>query len=143
VTEVVDPIQATGLDFVFDGEDSAADSEFGFGALVPPASFDGPAAPIHCRRPMVLAEASPAGSAPLEWTCSCGFRKDTAPALTLHPLDGVWLAAARLESLQWEIDAAQESLAKAVKAAAAQGAERTALRTAAGLTEAELEAVLR
>jgi hypothetical protein len=142
VTEVVDPIQATALHSVFDGEGSAADSAFGFGAMAPaPESFEGPAAPIHCRRPMILAEAT--ASANLEWTCACGFRKDTAPALTFHPLDGVWLAAARLESLQWELDAAQGALAKAVRAAAAQGTERTALRTAAGLTEAELEAVLR
>jgi hypothetical protein len=144
VTEVVAPSQATGLHSVFDSEGSAADSAFGLGAMAPaPESFDGPAAPIHCRRPMILAEATASGSTNLEWTCACGFRKDTAPALTFHPLDGVWLAAARLESLQWELDAAQEALAKTVRTAAAQGAERTALRTAAGLTEAELEAVLR
>ncbi|GLB67995.1 hypothetical protein [Arthrobacter mangrovi] len=143
MTEVVDPIQATGLQSVFDGQGSAAETAFQFAAMAPSAeSFDGPAAPIHCRRPMILAEAAASGSTNLEWTCACGFRKDTAPALTLHPLDGVWLAAARLESLQWELDAAQQALGKAVRAAAAQGAERTALRTAAGLTEAELEAVL-
>jgi hypothetical protein len=144
VAEVVDPVQATGLHSVFTGEGSAADSAFGFGAMAPaPESFEGPAAPIHCRRPMILAEATASASTDLEWTCACGFRKDTAPALTFHPLDGVWLAAARLESLQWELDAAQGALAKAVRAAAALGTERTALRTAAGLTEAELEAVLR
>jgi hypothetical protein len=144
VTEVAEPIEATGLKFVFGGEGSTADSVLGVGTLAPaPGSSDGPAAPIHCRRPMVLAEAMPYGSTGLEWTCACGFRKDTTPALALHPLDGVWLAAALLESLQWELDAAQEALAKAVRTAAAQGAERTALRTAAGLTEAELETVLR
>ncbi|WP_336715760.1 hypothetical protein [Arthrobacter sp. USHLN218] len=144
MTEVVDPIQVTGLQSVFDGEGSAADTAFGLAAMAPaPESFDGPAAPIHCRRPMTLAEAGASGSTELEWSCACGFRKDTAPALTFHPLDSVWLAAARLESLQWELDAAQEALANAVRAAAAQGAERTALRTAAGFTAAELEAVLR
>jgi len=58
-------------------------------------------------------------------------------------LDRVWLAAARLESLQWEMDSARETLAAVLRRAAASGASLAALGAAAGMTRAELEAVLR
>jgi hypothetical protein len=144
LTEVVEPIQATGLEFTFDVAGSA-DSALGTGAALPGPGLspDVPAAPIHCRRPMILVETPADRTAALEWACECGFRKDSGPAGTLHPLDTVWLAAARLESLQWELDAAYQSLGKTIRAAAAHGADPSALRSAAGLTEAEFQAVLR
>lgn len=67
-----------------------------------------------------------------EWICTCGFRQDAAPAV--DPLAAVRAAAGRLESLQWEMDAAEAAFNAAVRNASRAGAEREALRLAAGLT---------
>jgi hypothetical protein len=55
----------------------------------------------------------------------------------------VRLAAARQESLQWELDAAQLTLVEAIRNAAAAGAASSALCLAADMTESELEDVLK
>lgn len=82
------------------------------------------------------------GWAPLElgsseWSCACGYRMDSRPAG--DPLDAVRLASARVESLEWELDAAQEAFANAVRSASRLGAAPAALSKAAGLTEPELQ----
>ncbi|SDQ29289.1 hypothetical protein [Arthrobacter crystallopoietes] len=58
-------------------------------------------------------------------------------------LGAVRLAAARQESLQWELDAAQLALVEAIRNAAAAGAAVSALCLAADMTESELEDVLK
>jgi hypothetical protein len=55
----------------------------------------------------------------------------------------VRLAAAKLESLQWELDAAQLALDRAIRNAAAAGADTCGLCMAADMTETELEDVLK
>jgi hypothetical protein len=50
--------------------------------------------------------------------------------------------SARLETVQWELDHAQELLAEAVRKAARFGATPGALREAANLEDAELDALL-
>jgi hypothetical protein len=54
----------------------------------------------------------------------------------------VWRTSSRLESMQWELDTAQESLRQTVRKAFAAGAANDELCTAANLTPAELAAVL-
>ena len=76
-----------------------------------------------------------------EWTCTCGFRQDAVPAV--DPLAAVRAASGRLESLQWEMDAAENAFNSAIRSAAAAGAERESLRLAASLTPAELADILR
>ncbi|KRE80287.1 hypothetical protein ASG71_04635 [Arthrobacter sp. Soil763] len=76
-----------------------------------------------------------------EWICTCGFRMDAAPAV--DPLAAVRAAAGRLESLQWEMDAAEAAFNAAVRNASRAGAEREALRLAAGLTADGLADVIR
>lgn len=77
-----------------------------------------------------------------------------APELEPHPgvaaaaageddvLSLVWRAGSRLESTQWELDNAQESLRQAVRIASAAGIAREELCEAANLTAEELSAVL-
>ena len=48
-----------------------------------------------------------------EWACPCGFRLDAGVAD--DPLLAVRTASARVESLQWELDAAQERLEQALR----------------------------
>jgi hypothetical protein len=64
--------------------------------------------------------------------------------LTQRPpaLEAVQLASARVESLRWELDAAQERFANAVRSASKLGAGRGVLSRAAGLTVQELQEVL-
>ena len=57
-------------------------------------------------------------------------------------LSEVWRTSSHLESMQWELDSAQESLRHAVRNASAAGVARDELCTAANLTADELTAVL-
>jgi hypothetical protein len=57
-------------------------------------------------------------------------------------LPEVWRAGSYLESIQWELDAAQESLSRAVLKAAASGADHGQLCKAANITREELEDIL-
>ena len=75
-----------------------------------------------------------------EWACPCGFRLDAGVAD--DPLLAVRTASARVESLQWELDAAQERLEQALRTAASLGAGRAALGLAAGLPAAEIAELL-
>ena len=54
----------------------------------------------------------------------------------------VWRTSSRLESMQWELDTAQESLRQAVRKASAAGVADGELCAAANLTPDELTAVL-
>jgi hypothetical protein len=102
---------------------------------------------MHCGVEMTAAPVPIAslGWAPLElgsseWSCACGYRMDGGPAG--DPLEAVRLASARVESIQWELDAAQEGFANAVRSASRLGAAPDALSDAAGLTELELREFL-
>ncbi|WP_285319288.1 hypothetical protein [Pseudarthrobacter sp. lyk4-40-TYG-27] len=106
-----------------------------------------PAAPMHCGAEMTASPVPIAslGWAPLElgsseWSCACGYRLDSEPAG--DPLEAVRLASARVESIQWELDAAQEGFANAVRGASRLGAAPDALSDAAGLTQLELREFL-
>ena len=57
-------------------------------------------------------------------------------------LSEVWRASSHLESMQWELDNAHESLRQAVRKASAEGVAHPELCTAANLTRDELAAVL-
>ena len=112
-----------------------------------PVDLDEPAAPFHCGVAMTAGPVPIAslGWAPLElasseWSCTCGYTMDSAPAG--DPLESVRLASARVESLQWELDTAQEQFENAVRSASKRGAEGEALGRAAGLSAAELQDVL-
>ena len=105
------------------------------------------AAPQHCGGTMVKRKASLdsllwgfqlPGSA--EWICPCGFRQDAAAAG--EPLHAVRTAAARVESLQWELDAAKDELLSALRTAAANGSTSTELIEAAGLPDDEFARLL-
>lgn len=104
--------------------------------------------PLHCGSAMAMSP-GPDASLPWaqfhsglgEWVCPCGFRQDAAPAA--DPLAAVRAASGRLESLEWEMDAAQAALATAVRAAAAAGAESPGLGVAAGLSAEALQDILR
>ncbi|MEV8040593.1 hypothetical protein [Arthrobacter sp. NPDC080082] len=104
-------------------------------------------APSHCGAEMTMSP-DPDASLPWaqfhtglgEWVCPCGFRQDVAPVA--DPLAAVRAASGRLESLQWEMDAAQAALATAVRAADQAGAERSSLGVAAAISAAELEDML-
>ncbi|WP_200830423.1 hypothetical protein [Arthrobacter sp. SLBN-122] len=54
----------------------------------------------------------------------------------------VRLASARVESLQWELDAAQERFGSVLRNAAELGVGHDALSRAAGLTVEELQDIL-
>lgn len=106
-----------------------------------------PAAPFHCGVAMTAAPVPIAslGWAPLElgsaeWACGCGYRIDGVP--DGDPLEAVQLASARVESLQWELDAAQEQFEQVVQSAARLGAGQEDLGRAAGLTAGELRDIL-
>lgn len=58
------------------------------------------------------------------------------------PLSGVWRTSSYLESVQWELDAACESLKEAVQQATGSGGDYGALLQAANMTSQELEAAL-
>lgn len=57
-------------------------------------------------------------------------------------LSVVWRASSLVESMQWELDNAQESLRQAVRAASTAGIAQDELCSAANLTAEELTAVL-
>jgi len=57
-------------------------------------------------------------------------------------LADVWRTSSHLESMQWELDSAQESLRQAVRNASAAGVARDELCAAANLTADELTVVL-
>jgi len=112
-----------------------------------PVLREEPAAPFHCG---VAMKAGPVpiaslGWAPLElgsseWSCTCGYTMNGGQAG--DPLEAVRLASARVESLQWELDAAQQRFESAVRGASRLGAGHEALGRAAGLTAWELQDVL-
>ncbi len=65
-----------------------------------------------------------------------------APAEAGGWMKAVALASAKLEQLQWELDAAEEDLCAALRGASASSVSASALAKAAGLTAGELEAYL-
>lgn len=78
---------------------------------------------------------------------SYGFTADPAEASGAPSEAGEWmkavaLASAKLEQLQWELDAAEEDLCAALRGASASSVNASALARAAGLTAGELEAYL-
>ncbi|MDQ0118010.1 hypothetical protein J2T22_001187 [Pseudarthrobacter defluvii] len=113
----------------------------------PAMDLGGPAAPFHCGVAMTSGPVPIAslGWAPLElgaseWSCTCGYTEGSSPAG--DPLEAVRLASARVESLQWELDAAQEQFGNAVRNASKHGAGEGALGRAAGLSAVELREFL-
>ena len=107
------------------------------------APFDADGTPMHCGAKMTSTP-SPTTLLPWaqfhtgegEWVCTCGFRRPADSSS--DPLAAVRAAGARLESLQWEIDAAEASLAAAVRSATEAGVEAKALMLETGLTSIEL-----
>ena len=106
-----------------------------------------PSAPFHCGVAMtsnpVLVPSLSWASTELdckEWACGCGYKLDVG--ITADSMEAVRLESAMLESLQWEMDAAQERFESAVRAAARLGANAEALGKAAGLTSEELQDIL-
>ena len=121
-----------------------------FAPCGPPSDDPVTVAPVHCGTVMALGYV-PSGPrlpwameepAQAEWACRCGFRMAAATTEATDPLRAVRLMSARLETVQWELDHAQELLAEAVRKAARFGATPGALREAANMEEAELEALL-
>lgn len=74
----------------------------------------------------------------LVWQCQCGFRLDPQP----DPREGVWAAAAAVETCQWEMDHAVQQLHKALRAASAKGATDELLAASAQLPLSELQMIL-
>ena len=73
--------------------------------------------------------------------------EDAAPAFDPEPAPGdvlsaVWRTSSYVETVQWELDSAQESLLQAVHRAAMAGVAHDELCTAANLTSEELAAAL-
>ncbi len=108
---------------------------------------DDPAAPFHCgaamrSTPVPVPSLSWASTEldSREWPCACGFGLEGG--ITADSLETVRLESAMLESLQWEMDAAQERFENAVRAASRLGAAPEALGKAAGLTAEELQEIL-
>ncbi|MDP9986404.1 MULTISPECIES: hypothetical protein [Arthrobacter] len=106
-----------------------------------------PAAPFHCGTAMssipVPVPSLSWASTELdsrEWACACGFKMDVG--ITADSMEAVRLESAMLESLQWEMDAAQERFENAVRAASRLGAAPEALGKAAGLAVEELQEIL-
>ncbi|MFC9769911.1 MULTISPECIES: hypothetical protein [unclassified Pseudarthrobacter] len=78
---------------------------------------------------------------------SYGFTTDPveesdAPSEAGGWMKAVALASAKLEQLQWELDAAEEDLCAALRGASASSVSASALARTAGLTAGELEAYL-
>ncbi|WOH18504.1 hypothetical protein IRJ34_19485 [Paenarthrobacter sp. GOM3] len=65
-----------------------------------------------------------------------------APLRRTMLLDDVWAASARVESLQWEMDGAEDSLLRAMRSAAAAGAQLPDLAIASGLGFADIERLM-
>ncbi|MFC4395162.1 hypothetical protein [Arthrobacter sedimenti] len=137
--------QESGVPIVLDHPTGLPDSSF-----APARSdrgLDDPAAPFHCgaamrSTPVPVPSLSWASTEldSREWTCACGFRIDVG--ITADSMEAVRLESAMLESLQWEMDAAQERFENAVRAASRLGAAPEALGKAAGLTAEELQEIL-
>ena len=137
MTEVLEPVRT-------------ASNEFGPGMFLEERPAECLGAPLHCGTSMTLASApilprlpwaaDEPGSA--EWACACGFRMAAATTEETDPLNAVRLMSARMESLQWELDHAQELLAEAVRKAIRCGAAPDALRNAANMDDAELHGLL-
>lgn len=144
MTAVLEP-QAPGTPSLDGGQ--AEPLTAGTAPSVAGLTLDDPAAPFHCGMAMAstpvpvpsLSWASPELDSK-EWTCACGFRLDVG--LTADSMESVRLASAMVESLQWEMDAAQERFENAVRTAARLGAGPEALGKAAGLTAGELQDIL-
>lgn len=108
---------------------------------VDPLDADG--TPMHCGAKMTSTP-SPTTVLPWaqfhtgqgEWVCTCGFRRPADSSS--DPLAAVRAAGARLESLQWEIDAAEAALAAAVRTATEAGVDAKSLMLETGLTSIEL-----
>jgi hypothetical protein len=64
------------------------------------------------------------------------------PAASEDFLAAVWRTSSYLETVQWELDAAHESLRQAVQQASGYGVDRGALLQAANMTPEELAALL-
>ncbi|NUP58611.1 MAG: hypothetical protein HOQ06_03935 [Pseudarthrobacter sp.] len=77
---------------------------------------------------------------------AAGF-EDADPLFDPEPAPGdllsaVWRTSSYLETVQWELDSAQQSLVQAVRKAAVAGASQDELCAAANLTPEELRAAL-
>ncbi|WP_052690575.1 hypothetical protein [Pseudarthrobacter chlorophenolicus] len=77
-----------------------------------------------------------------------GFNADPAEATEASTESGGWmkavaLASAKLEQLQWELDAAEEDLCAALRGASASSVSAAALARAASLSPEELDEYLR
>lgn len=73
--------------------------------------------------------------------------EDSAPAVEPEPAPGdvlsaVWRTSSYVETVQWELDSAQESLLQAVRRAAMTGVAHDELCAAANLTPEELSDAL-
>ena len=66
----------------------------------------------------------------------------STPSKRTGLLDLVWTAAARVEGLQWEMDEAEESLARAMQSAVTAGAGLPDLAIASGMRFADIEQLL-
>ncbi|MDR6638397.1 hypothetical protein [Paenarthrobacter nitroguajacolicus] len=66
----------------------------------------------------------------------------SAPSRRTMLLDDVWAASARVESLQWEMDGAEDTLLRAMRSAAEAGAQLPDLAIASGLGFADIERLL-
>ena len=137
--------QESGVPIVLDHPTGLPDSSFAQARS--DRGLDDPAAPFHCgaamrSTPVPVPSLSWASTEldSREWTCACGFRIDVG--ITADSMEAVRLESAMLESLQWEMDAAQAALATAVRAADQAGADRSGLGLAAGISAAELEDIL-
>ena len=141
MTEVLEPKTAELTGYTH-GEwhlDSAVDS-----------AADGAGVPVHCGTGMALGYPpcqpllpwDPEESLQAEWACTCGFRMSAVTTEAADPLNAVRLAAARLETVQWELDSAQQMLAEALRKAVRTGAGPGSLREAAGMDDAELRVLL-
>ncbi|UKA49709.1 hypothetical protein LFT48_20130 [Arthrobacter sp. FW305-123] len=67
----------------------------------------------------------------------------TAPSRRTGYLDEVWTASARAEGLQWEMDEAEDVLARAMRNASAAGAGLPDLAIASGMSFADIERLLK
>jgi hypothetical protein len=128
-----------------DGQSTNEGELVGFAAttLQPVSAALGPA---HCGLGMSLSHAVaadddgfPAGPVWPVWSCTCGFRLDADAS---EVVGSIWSAAARLESLQWEMDTAREALGLAIRQAAVAGVAAKELQLASGLDDAGLRELL-
>jgi hypothetical protein len=94
--------------------------------------------------PALMAGAAPASGSD-EGTAAeraAAGRAGMEPAAGEDFLATVWRTSSYLETVQWELDAAHESLRQAVQQASGYGVDRGALLQAANMTPEELAALL-